>query len=121
MEHGFVKTLYKRCRLNFKKLEDCTAIETKKASGGKVTETQIDKLSKKATYKTDLDADLVNLDLFLKHHVENFASTQQEEPTPEVVKEEPQEDKIVVVEEPVVAEPVEESKEELIPEAKEVV
>jgi len=111
MDHGFVKTLYKRCRLNFKKLEDCTAIETKKASGSKVTETQMDKLSKKATYKTDLDSDLVTLDLFLKHHVE-LEATKQEEPTPEEVKEEPQEDKVAEVEEPVVTETVEETKEE---------
>lgn len=38
MEHGFVKALYKRCRLNAKKLEDADHIETKKQSGAKVTE-----------------------------------------------------------------------------------
>jgi hypothetical protein len=38
MEHGFVKTLYKRCRLNTKKLEDADHIETKKDSGAKVTD-----------------------------------------------------------------------------------
>jgi hypothetical protein len=70
LEHGFVKALYKKCRLNHKKLEDCTAIEVKKASGAKCTETQLEKLSKKETYRGDLNADLGYLDLFLKNHVE---------------------------------------------------
>lgn len=50
MEHGFVRTLYKRCRLNGKKLEDCAAIETKKKTGAKLTDTQTEKLNKKAEF-----------------------------------------------------------------------
>ena len=68
MEHGFVKALYKRCRLNAKKLEDADHIETKKQSGAKVTEAQIEKLSKRAQYKAEIAADLETLDLFLQHH-----------------------------------------------------
>ena len=45
-------------------------MEVKKASGAKCTETQLEKLSKKETYRGDLNADLGYLDLFLKNHVE---------------------------------------------------
>ena len=68
MEHGFVKTLYKRCRLNTKKLEDADHIETKKDSGAKVTDAQLEKLSKRAQYKAEIAADLDTLDLFLQHY-----------------------------------------------------
>ena len=69
MEHGFVKTLYKRCRIQAKKIEDANAIELKSKSGSKITEAQQDKLAKKAIYQADITADLLTLDLFLQHHV----------------------------------------------------
>jgi len=65
MEHGFVKALYKRCRLNSKKLEESEHIETKKNSGAKVTEAQLEKLSKKSQYKSEIAADLDTLELFI--------------------------------------------------------
>lgn len=82
MEHGFVKTLYKRCRLNTKKLEDTAVIEAKKTSGGKCTETQLEKLAKKGQFQSEIDSDLASLDLFLQHHVEPKPVV-VEEPHPE--------------------------------------
>ena len=76
MEHGFVKTLYKRCRTSFKKLDDCKTIEAKQKHGGKCTDTQLEKLKKKDQYQAELNADLETLDLFLKHHKEPQAPPQ---------------------------------------------
>lgn len=69
MEHGFVRTLYKRCRINAKKIEDANAIEAKRQMGGKVTETQQEKVNKKVRYQSDIASDLVTLELFLQHFV----------------------------------------------------
>ena len=68
MEHGFIKTLYKRCRTSYKKLDDCKTIEAKQKCGGKCTDTQLEKLMKKVDFQAELDTDLATLDLFLKHH-----------------------------------------------------
>ena len=83
--------MYKRCRLNGKKLEDCVGLETKKASGAKCTDTQLDKLAKKPQFQSELDADLATLDLFLQHHVEPVAAVVSDEketalPIPEAIQ-----------------------------------
>jgi hypothetical protein len=46
MEHGLVKHLYKKCRVNSKRLDECAQIATKQKAGGKVTAEQQSKLQK---------------------------------------------------------------------------
>jgi hypothetical protein len=69
MEHGFVKSLYKRCRVNSKRIDECQVIAAKKQSGGQLTNEQQQKLNKQIGYQNELSADLETLDLFLEHHV----------------------------------------------------
>jgi hypothetical protein len=90
-------------------LEECAVIEAKKSSGGKCTETQIEKLSKKESYRTDLNADLSYLDIFLKSHVEPVAIVvAPQEEVEEANQEQPEEPQV----EPTPAAEEEETKEE---------
>jgi hypothetical protein len=80
MEHGFVKHLYKRCRVNSKRLDECTQITTKQNAGGKVTAEQLAKLSKHDDYQSELNNDLATLELFLQHTLVNTATKVEETP-----------------------------------------
>ena len=68
LEHGFVKALFKKCRILSKKLEDCTMIENKQKTGAKCTEQQLAKLAQKAQFQAEINADLSTLDLFLQFY-----------------------------------------------------
>lgn len=81
MEHGFVKYLYKRCRVNSKRLDECTQITTKQKAGGKVTAEQLSKLTKHDDYQNELNSDLATLEVFLQHtQVVNTAPKVEEIP-----------------------------------------
>lgn len=80
LEHGFVKALFKRCRILSKKLEDCAMIEEKQKKGTKCTEQQLAKLGQKAQFQAEINADLSTLDLFCQFHTEQKPAPVEEKP-----------------------------------------
>lgn len=78
IEHGFVKILYRRCRNNQKKIDDCKVLATKQKQGGKLTDTQQTKLNNLSSIEAEVKADLLTLNNFLEHHVEPVVAPKEE-------------------------------------------